>query len=311
MKLECGALHRRRHVREQPVRRRGVVHAADLRQLLRQIGDGCGRKLDCGGCTAARSATSNICVDPGCVPLTCNAGDNVALLRHDRRRLRRHRSTAAPARTPGTCGGHRRTPERLRRSELPEDLLHAEGAASTAARSATAAAARWTARRRARTGHAACPPAGGLGVPNVCPGLTTGGARDRLQRARVRGTRRRRSAARSAIRPAQAPLYNVIVYVPNAPLIRVPEGVSCDRCSVAVIGQADRVRADRRQRALHADVEPVPPATNIPLVIQVGKWRRQITVPTRHDLRRQPDHQRRSDAAAAHQRRGPHPAGSR
>ena len=33
------------------------------------------------------------------------------------------------------------------------------------------------------------------------------------------------------------PLYNVVAYVPNAPLDPVPEGVSCDRCNVALSGK--------------------------------------------------------------------------
>ena len=42
-----------------------------------EIGDGCGRKLTCNGCAAGRECRGGLCVDPGCVPITCAAANNV------------------------------------------------------------------------------------------------------------------------------------------------------------------------------------------------------------------------------------------
>ncbi len=73
------------------------------------------------------------------------------------------------------------------------------------------------------------------------------------------------------------PLYNVLVYVPNAPLPPVAPGLSCDRCGgippgTPVVGALSN---ERGQFVL----EDVPTGDDVPLVIQVGKWRRQIVVP--------------------------------
>ncbi len=73
------------------------------------------------------------------------------------------------------------------------------------------------------------------------------------------------------------PLYNAIVYVPNGPVQAFPDGgVTCDRCgpvsgnpvASALTGPDGTFR-----------LENVPAGSNIPLVIQLGKWRRQVTIP--------------------------------
>jgi hypothetical protein len=71
------------------------------------------------------------------------------------------------------------------------------------------------------------------------------------------------------------PLYNAIVYVPNAPLDPVAEGASCDRCGsvsgkplVATVTGADGKFV----------LKNVPAGAKIPLVVQVGKWRRELTL---------------------------------
>jgi hypothetical protein len=73
------------------------------------------------------------------------------------------------------------------------------------------------------------------------------------------------------------PLYNVIVYVPNAPLEPMKEGASCDQCGAIASGQPLSVALtgpDGRFTLHH-----VPSGAWIPLVLQLGKWRRQITIP--------------------------------
>jgi hypothetical protein len=73
------------------------------------------------------------------------------------------------------------------------------------------------------------------------------------------------------------PLYGAAVYVPALPLDPVVEGVSCDPCGTRVSGRpitstATDVRGQFR-------LEGVPPGADVPLVVQVGKWRRLVTLP--------------------------------
>ncbi len=73
------------------------------------------------------------------------------------------------------------------------------------------------------------------------------------------------------------PLYNAVAYVPNAALDPIPTGASCDRCNVTLSGKP--IAAALSDVNGRFTLENVPTGTNIPLVIQVGKWRRQVTIP--------------------------------
>ncbi|HEY2513483.1 MAG TPA: hypothetical protein VGI39_21595, partial [Polyangiaceae bacterium] len=74
------------------------------------------------------------------------------------------------------------------------------------------------------------------------------------------------------------PLYNVVVYVPNSKPSPLPTGASCDSCASLFTG--DPVAAAVTDATGKFTIKNAPDGTNIPLVIQVGKWRRQITIPT-------------------------------
>ncbi|HKQ70190.1 MAG TPA: carboxypeptidase regulatory-like domain-containing protein [Polyangiaceae bacterium] len=74
----------------------------------------------------------------------------------------------------------------------------------------------------------------------------------------------------------KVPLYNVIVYVPNAPVDAITTGATCDRCGAISGSPIASALTDAKG---HFKLDNVPVTTDIPLVIQVGKWRRQIKLP--------------------------------
>jgi len=76
----------------------------------------------------------------------------------------------------------------------------------------------------------------------------------------------------------KVPIYNVVVYVPNEKLADIPTGAACATCSGFFSGRPIAVTlsgADGRFK-----LEDVPVGDNIPVVLQIGKWRREIKVPT-------------------------------
>ncbi len=98
------------------------------------------------------------------------------------------------------------------------------------------------------------------------------------------------------------PLYNAIVYVPGAQPTALQKGATCEPCG-AVTGSpivAAISAADGR-----FSLANVPAGKNIPLVIQIGKWRRMVVLPevvacrdnpiTNPELTRLPRNQREGD----------------
>ena len=75
----------------------------------------------------------------------------------------------------------------------------------------------------------------------------------------------------------KSPLYNVIVYVPNAPLEPQKEGASCERCGSVLSGQP--IATALTDTHGHFVLQNVPSGKDVPIVVQIGKWRRQITLP--------------------------------
>jgi len=72
------------------------------------------------------------------------------------------------------------------------------------------------------------------------------------------------------------PLYNAIVYIPNKTPDAFTDGVTCDRCSGSVSG--DPVVITTTDSSGSFTLTNVPVGANIPLVIQLGKWRVQKTI---------------------------------
>jgi hypothetical protein len=77
---------------------------------------------------------------------------------------------------------------------------------------------------------------------------------------------------------AQLPLYNVTVYVPNAAVAPFTVRGTCETCGASVTGSPLAIAlTDDQGRFTLTDV---PSGANVPLVIQIGRWRRQVTIPS-------------------------------
>jgi hypothetical protein len=72
------------------------------------------------------------------------------------------------------------------------------------------------------------------------------------------------------------PLPNVVLYVPNTAVTALSDGVQCDTCASLYSGTpiASAITAANGTFTL----SNVPVGVNFPLVIQTGRWRRQVTV---------------------------------
>src|SRR5712692_3724240 len=78
----------------------------------------------------------------------------------------------------------------------------------------------------------------------------------------------------------QVPIYNALVYVPNGQVKPFTAGVSCDRCDAFTSGSPLVVALSGSDGTFNLrNVPVVPDGGTIPLVIQVGRWRRQVPLP--------------------------------
>jgi hypothetical protein len=75
---------------------------------------------------------------------------------------------------------------------------------------------------------------------------------------------------------AHDPLFNVVAYVPGTAVQPLSTGASCDSCSALYTGHP--IVTALTDSAGHFVIQNAPDGDNIPLVVQVGKWRRQFTI---------------------------------
>lgn len=74
------------------------------------------------------------------------------------------------------------------------------------------------------------------------------------------------------------PLYNVAVYVPNEAVASIATGATCETCATPVSGSPITSALTNAKGEFVLDKD-VPAGVNVPLVIQVGKWRRVVELP--------------------------------
>jgi hypothetical protein len=235
------------------------------------IGDGCGRALACGDCPNGDTCTGGICVPPGCVPLVCEAqgGTYCGTIGNGCGGVLEcgdctGGATCAGGGVANVCGGAPGC--------IPVECT-TEGGAQYCGVIGDGCGGLLDCAECAD--GMAC---GGDGVAHVCPG--TGGpvctniACD-VDMCAGGGTT---SVSGVVYDPAGVnPIYNAVVYVPNSELEPIPSGASCDRCGATASGNPITATLSDTQGRFR--LTGVPTGANIPLVIQVGKWRRLVTIP--------------------------------
>lgn len=72
------------------------------------------------------------------------------------------------------------------------------------------------------------------------------------------------------------PIPGAYVYIPNAGLKSIAPGPSCERCDTLFSGEpVTKIQTDLDGKFV---LDNVPTGDNVPLVVQVGKWRREVNV---------------------------------
>ncbi|HWE31279.1 MAG TPA: hypothetical protein VHB97_24910 [Polyangia bacterium] len=127
---------------------------------------------------------------------------------------------------------------------------------------------------------------GGGGTPNVCGGGTASNCTGLCLQQQSCPNNGTTSISGTVYAPTNAangygnpdPLYGALVYVPNGTVQAFTPNVSCGSCAPEVSGNplvSYTTGVDGKFTITNA-----PVGTNIPLVIQLGRWRRQIVIPT-------------------------------
>lgn len=251
-------------------------------QYCGKVGDGCGRALNCGACPADKiCSASGLCVPgSGCVPLTCTTAAGVRFCGSIGDGCGGNLDCGACT-APATCGG-------LGIAGVCGDPNCKKISCSPAG------GGQYCGKIGDGCGGTldcgtACPggmtcgasaTAGGMGYPNVCPGTGTAGPCTGLACMIPTCSGTARTTISGTVRdPAgKVPLYNVNVYIPNAALDPIPVGASCDKCSAKLSGSP--IATALTDASGHFVLQNVPATQNVPLVMQVGKWRRQVTIPS-------------------------------
>jgi hypothetical protein len=84
--------------------------------------------------------------------------------------------------------------------------------------------------------------------------------------------------------PAGAlPLYNVVVYVPSEALSPIARGARCETCDGNFSGRPIAAAVSDASGKFKLDLTRVSARSDIPLVVQAGTWRREVTIPAVSD----------------------------
>jgi hypothetical protein len=76
----------------------------------------------------------------------------------------------------------------------------------------------------------------------------------------------------------KVPIFNAIVYVPQTEPEGIPTGATCDRCDAKVSGSPVVIANTNVKGEFKLEGVPVPAGGKLQLVVQIGKWRRIVTI---------------------------------
>ncbi|MFO0671168.1 MAG: hypothetical protein U0235_16330 [Polyangiaceae bacterium] len=120
---------------------------------------------------------------------------------------------------------------------------------------------------------------GGGGQAGVCGGLPCTGLCQNQVTCPGNGTTRfkgRVVAGTQGVYGSPDPVPNVVVYVPNGTVQKFSAGVQCSQCGAEVTGNPLVQTTTDYLGNFSLDNVPVPPSGKVPVVIQLGRWRRQL-----------------------------------
>ncbi len=233
--------------------------------------DGCGGLLSCGTCTSPQSCGGNgvsgVCGTPPstCAPTTCaSLGMNCGPASDSCGGLLSCGSCTAPK----TCGGG--------------GIAGACGPAACVPKTCAQLGKNCGPVSDGCGGLLSCgscnwpQTCGGAGTPSVC-GTSPSCTNLCLQQVSCAGIGTTSISGTVYAPNGVDPLPNAVVYVPNAPVAAFAPNVSCDNCAQAsgspLVGGTTAVDGTFK-------LNNVPAGSNVPLVVQIGRWRRQVTIPT-------------------------------
>ena len=113
---------------------------------------------------------------------------------------------------------------------------------------------------------------GGNGEPDACTGLEC-----RIVKCTDRNLPQTSVSGTVFAPNGTLALYGATVYIPNGDPGPLMDGVQCGRCMDTLPGGS--VANSTSDAAGHFTLTNVPTGRNVPLIVQVGKWRRRVDIP--------------------------------
>ena len=251
---------------------RGTCNGPGGARYCGRVGTGCGDAIDCGACPAGNTCSADgVCVPANCTPAGCDIPGGGGGKYCGRIGDGCGRTIDCTCAAPLTCAGTG-IPNVCGDPNCVPITCSPAGGGQYCGQIGNGCG-------KALDCPATCP--GGAACPanHVCPGgggTTCSGLQCQIMRDNCPMTSQTTLTGVVYDPAGKNPLYNILVYVPNTAPSAITSGASCDKCDTYVTGQPIAVALTDAQGRF--SLKNVPSGANIPLVMQTGKWRRQITV---------------------------------